>query len=169
MLGSIESGVDFEKRILGIYQQCRTSEEIDAPFRTLQAEMDEQIRTRSTTLAARSSSTSKRTCTSACVSSLEIEQRLGDPAVALHSFIVSNTSSATMRRQWGMEKSDMQKRHILFQEEDKESTIALAGPPHLRHGLHFVPVQGVLQSSRQALVKQDTHESAERPSPVPER
>ena len=53
----------------------------------------------------------------------EIEQRLGDPAVALHSFIVSNTSSATMRRQWGMEKSDMQKRHILFQEEDKDSYI----------------------------------------------
>lgn len=53
----------------------------------------------------------------------EIEQRLGDPAVVLHSFIVSNTSSATMRRQWGMEKSDMQKRHILFQEEDKESYI----------------------------------------------
>ena len=53
----------------------------------------------------------------------EIEQRLGDPAVVLHSFIVSNTSSATMRRQWGMEKSDMQKRHILFQEEDKDSYI----------------------------------------------
>jgi len=46
VLGSIESGVDFEKRILGIHQQCRTSEEIDAAFRTLQAEMDEQIRTR---------------------------------------------------------------------------------------------------------------------------
>ena len=46
VLGNIESGVDFEKRILGIYQECRTSEEIDAAFRTLQAEMDEQIRTR---------------------------------------------------------------------------------------------------------------------------
>ena len=46
VLGSIESGVDFEKRILGIYQQCRTPEEIDAAFRTLQAEMDEQIRSR---------------------------------------------------------------------------------------------------------------------------
>ena len=46
VLGSIESGVDFEKRILGIYQECRTSEEIDAAFRALQAEMDEQIRTR---------------------------------------------------------------------------------------------------------------------------
>ena len=46
VLGSIESGVDFEKRILRIYQQCRTAEEIDAAFRTLQGEMDEQIQTR---------------------------------------------------------------------------------------------------------------------------
>jgi superfamily II DNA or RNA helicase len=46
VLGSIESGVDFEKRILGIYQECRTPAEIDEAFRALQAEMDEQIRTR---------------------------------------------------------------------------------------------------------------------------
>ncbi|MCR4304663.1 MAG: SNF2-related protein [Gallionella sp.] len=46
VLGTIESGVDFEKRILAIYQECRTPEEIDAAFRTLQEEMDEQIRTR---------------------------------------------------------------------------------------------------------------------------
>lgn len=46
VLGSIESGVGFEKRILNIYQQCRTSEEIDDAFRTLQAEMDEEIRSR---------------------------------------------------------------------------------------------------------------------------
>lgn len=46
VLGSIESGVDFEKRILGIYQQCRTPAEIDAAFKQLQQEMDEQIRTR---------------------------------------------------------------------------------------------------------------------------
>jgi len=46
VLGSLESGVDFEKRILAIYQDCRTSAEIDAAFRALQAEMDEQIRSR---------------------------------------------------------------------------------------------------------------------------
>ena len=46
VLGSIESGVDFERRILAIYQKCRTPEEIDAAFRRLQAEMDEQIQTR---------------------------------------------------------------------------------------------------------------------------
>ena len=46
VLGTIESGVDFEKRILAIYQECRTPEEIDAAFRALQSEMDEQIRAR---------------------------------------------------------------------------------------------------------------------------
>jgi len=46
ILGSIESGVDFEKRILAIYQQCRSPAEIDTAFRALQAELEEQIRTR---------------------------------------------------------------------------------------------------------------------------
>ncbi|MBE2241694.1 MAG: DEAD/DEAH box helicase, partial [Burkholderiaceae bacterium] len=53
----------------------------------------------------------------------EIEQRLGDPAIRLQSFIVSNTPSHTMRMLWHMEKADMQKRHILFQEEDKETYV----------------------------------------------
>ena len=53
----------------------------------------------------------------------EIEQRLGDPLVRLHSFIVSNTPSTTMRMLWHMEKSEMQKRHVLFQEEDKDSYV----------------------------------------------
>ena len=46
VLGSIESGVDFERRILAIYQQCRTHEEIDAAFRQLQEEMEESIKAR---------------------------------------------------------------------------------------------------------------------------
>lgn len=46
VLGSIESGVDFEKRILTIYQECRTPEEIETAFKTLQAEMDERIQAR---------------------------------------------------------------------------------------------------------------------------
>lgn len=46
VLGTIESGVDFEKRILAIYQDCRTSGEIDAAFKALQAEMEEQIHSR---------------------------------------------------------------------------------------------------------------------------
>jgi len=43
VLGSIESGVDFEKRIAAIYQSCRTEEEINTAFDTLQEEMDESI------------------------------------------------------------------------------------------------------------------------------
>ncbi len=46
VLGSIESGVDIEKRILGIYQQCRTPAEIESAFAALQAELDERIQTR---------------------------------------------------------------------------------------------------------------------------
>jgi hypothetical protein len=46
VLGTIESGVDFERRILAIYQQCRTPEEIDAAFRQLQTEMEETIKTK---------------------------------------------------------------------------------------------------------------------------
>ena len=46
VLGSIESGVDFEKRILTIYQECRTPEEIETAFKALQAEMDERIQAR---------------------------------------------------------------------------------------------------------------------------
>lgn len=46
VLGTLESGVDFEKRILAIYQECRTSEEIEIAFKQLQAELDEQIRGR---------------------------------------------------------------------------------------------------------------------------
>jgi hypothetical protein len=53
----------------------------------------------------------------------EIEQRLGDPSVHLDSFIVSNTPSHTMRMFWGMAKPSMTARHILFQEEDKDSYV----------------------------------------------
>ena len=53
----------------------------------------------------------------------EIEERLGDSAVRLQSFIVSNTPSATMRMLWRMDKSEMRKRHVLFQEEDKDSYV----------------------------------------------
>jgi len=43
VLGVIESGVDFEKRIVAIYQNCRTEDEIEAEFEALRAEMDTQI------------------------------------------------------------------------------------------------------------------------------
>lgn len=43
VLGSIESGVDFEKRIAGIYQACRSPAEIEAQFNALQSELEAQI------------------------------------------------------------------------------------------------------------------------------
>ena len=46
VLGSIESGVDFEKRVLAIYQTCRTTDEIAAAFQLLRDEMDASIKTR---------------------------------------------------------------------------------------------------------------------------
>lgn len=46
VLGSIESGVDIEKRIAAIYQHCRTEAEIQVGFDALQQDMEEQINTR---------------------------------------------------------------------------------------------------------------------------
>jgi ERCC4-related helicase len=43
VLGSIESGVDFEKRIAEIYQTCRTPEQIEFNFNQLQTELETNI------------------------------------------------------------------------------------------------------------------------------
>ena len=43
ILGVIESGVDIERRIAGVYQTCRTSGEIEKAFDALQAQFDEKI------------------------------------------------------------------------------------------------------------------------------
>jgi hypothetical protein len=43
VLGAVESGVDFEKRIGTIYQRCRTPEQIQFEFDLLQKELEEQI------------------------------------------------------------------------------------------------------------------------------
>ncbi len=43
VLGAIESGVDFEKRIAGIYQRCRRHEEIKVAFDELQLELSLEI------------------------------------------------------------------------------------------------------------------------------
>jgi len=48
VLGAIESGVEFEKRILGIYQTCRSPEEIQAAFDALKTELSDQIDERMT-------------------------------------------------------------------------------------------------------------------------
>lgn len=49
VLGSIESGIDFEKRVLRIYQDCRSPAEIDAAFKRLREEMDASIQSRMAT------------------------------------------------------------------------------------------------------------------------
>lgn len=46
VLGSIESGVDFEKRIYDIYQTCRTTEQIEAAFQELREQLDASIKAR---------------------------------------------------------------------------------------------------------------------------
>ncbi len=43
VLGSIESGVDFEKRIAGIYQQCRQKDQIKSAFDQLQKDLSPEI------------------------------------------------------------------------------------------------------------------------------
>ncbi len=60
----------------------------------------------------------------------EIERRLGDPNMVLESFIVSNTPSHVMSQQWGVDKSEMARRHIVFQEENRGTYIQriLGGP-----------------------------------------
>ena len=52
VLGALESGVDFERRIAQIYQSCRTPSEIDAAFNRLQEEMSASIENRMTTTRA---------------------------------------------------------------------------------------------------------------------
>ncbi len=43
VLGAVESGVDFEKRIGAIYQQCRSGEQIQFEFDQLQRDLEDQI------------------------------------------------------------------------------------------------------------------------------
>lgn len=54
----------------------------------------------------------------------ELEQELGDPQVTLNSFIISSTPLGELS--WwsnGMTKADFEKRHVLFQNEDKDTYI----------------------------------------------
>lgn len=46
ILGRVESGIDFEKRILNIFETCRRPEEIEKAFAELQAELDQPIQER---------------------------------------------------------------------------------------------------------------------------
>lgn len=53
----------------------------------------------------------------------EIEARLSDRNIVLDSFVVSNTASHEMQKLWGLNKAAMHERHIVFQEEDKDSYV----------------------------------------------
>ena len=44
VLGTIENGVDFEKRIQSIYESCRTPEQIESAFEMLQKELEDEIK-----------------------------------------------------------------------------------------------------------------------------
>ena len=48
ILGALGSGIDFEKRVLDIYQSCRSGEEIDQAFAKLRGELDGRITARLT-------------------------------------------------------------------------------------------------------------------------
>ena len=53
----------------------------------------------------------------------EIEQRLGDGTVRLESWIVSVTPFYLIGGFWGMDKPQLRERHVVFQEEDKDTYI----------------------------------------------
>ena len=46
ILGALGSGVDFEKRVLDIYQSCRSGQEIDTAFAALRQDLDGRIEAR---------------------------------------------------------------------------------------------------------------------------
>ncbi len=46
VLGALESGLDFEKKIAEIYQRCRSPEQIEFEFNTLQNELEDNITSR---------------------------------------------------------------------------------------------------------------------------
>jgi len=46
ILGALGSGIDFEKRVLDIYQSCRSPDEVDQAFARLRSELDARISAR---------------------------------------------------------------------------------------------------------------------------
>lgn len=46
VLGALESGIDVERRIMEVYQSCRTQQEIAAAFDELQKKLEDEIQTR---------------------------------------------------------------------------------------------------------------------------
>jgi len=71
VLGAIESGVDLEKRIAAVYQECRSRSGIQAAFDQLHLELDDNISNRLAQTRRDLLDTSTKTCTagSACTAS----------------------------------------------------------------------------------------------------
>ena len=46
----------------------------------------------------------------------KIQDRLGSPEVTLESFVVSNTPFQTVKELWGMDRAQMESRHVYFQD-----------------------------------------------------
>lgn len=46
-------------------------------------------------------------------------ERLGDPSIRLHSFIVSSTAAYVVERMWGMTRAEIETRGVVFQEDEK--------------------------------------------------
>ncbi|WP_414473568.1 SNF2-related protein [Microvirga sp. M2] len=44
VLGTIESGLDFEKKVLDVVQSCRSDREVEAAFQALEAELEDNIK-----------------------------------------------------------------------------------------------------------------------------
>lgn len=53
----------------------------------------------------------------------DIEHRLGNVAIVLNSFIISNTPSHEVEKLWSTTKDKISEKNIVFQEEDKETYI----------------------------------------------
>ncbi|MFO1517137.1 MAG: hypothetical protein U1F22_09480, partial [Lysobacterales bacterium] len=58
----------------------------------------------------------------------DIENRIGDAAVSLDSYIVSVTPAAEMRLHWGVTDAQLAQRHIVFDEDEDYVRRILAGP-----------------------------------------
>lgn len=119
VLGTIESGVDFERRVLEIYQQCRNQEEIATAFKKLQDDLETQIK-------ARLGETRR--------------QLLENFDEDVHDRLKMNLSGAKEqldrmgRMFWALTCYELQS-HATFQDEDlsfelKESPITAARPGH---------------------------------------
>ena len=75
VLGSIESGVDIERRIHDIYQRCRSDAQIESEFNALQEELREHLEAKTATLGVHSSNTSMQMSSAALIFVAARQQR----------------------------------------------------------------------------------------------